>query len=146
MRILNIAANYIRDIYKDLTNLPNRAEAEMPPFEAFTKIPRLYRDVVVTEKIDGTNAQIYITSDGRVLAGSRNRWLTIADDNYGFARWVQAHEEELRVGLGIGRHFGEWWGSGIVNWYGCDPSISPNTIRCYFLCFRRHLLRVNSSI
>ena len=29
-------------------------------FEKFDKIPRLSRDIVITEKIDGTNAQIYI--------------------------------------------------------------------------------------
>jgi len=29
-------------------------------FEKFDKIPRLSRDIVITEKIDGTNAQVYI--------------------------------------------------------------------------------------
>jgi len=29
-----------------------------------------------------------------------------------------AHEEELRVGLGFGQHFGEWWGAGIQRTYG----------------------------
>lgn len=32
----------------------------MLPFQKFDKIPRLSRDIVITEKIDGTNAQIYI--------------------------------------------------------------------------------------
>lgn len=31
-------------------------------FIKFNKIPRLNRDIVITEKIDGTNAQIFITS------------------------------------------------------------------------------------
>ncbi len=31
-------------------------------FQKFDKIPRLSRDIVITEKIDGTNAQIYIIS------------------------------------------------------------------------------------
>lgn len=31
-------------------------------FQKFDKIPRLSRDIVITEKIDGTNAQIYIVS------------------------------------------------------------------------------------
>jgi hypothetical protein len=93
----------------------------MPPlFEEFSKIARLSRDCVVTEKIDGTNAQVYVGEDGSVLAGSRNRWLTVADDNFGFARWVAEHEQELRDGLGVGRHFGEWWGSGIQRRYGLD--------------------------
>lgn len=31
----------------------------MLPFQKFDKIPRLSRDIVITEKIDGTNGQIY---------------------------------------------------------------------------------------
>jgi len=89
-------------------------------FEGFTKIPRLSRECVVTEKIDGTNAQVHVLEDGTVLAGSRNRYITPADDNYGFAAWVKAHEDALRDGLGVGRHFGEWWGQGIQRGYGID--------------------------
>ncbi len=88
-----------------------------PPFVAFPKIPRLRRNAVITEKIDGTNAQILVTEAGQVFAGSRNRWITPESDNMGFARWVLEHEEELRVGLGIGQHFGEWWGQGIQRRY-----------------------------
>ena len=87
------------------------------PFESFTRIPRLKRHCVISEKIDGTNAQVYVGEDGTVLAGSRNRWITPYDDNYGFARWVADHAEELRT-LGPGRHFGEWWGAGIQRRYG----------------------------
>jgi len=55
-------------------------------FEAFPKIARLNRNCVITEKIDGTNAQIHITDEGEVLVGSRNRYLTGTgkDDNFGF--------------------------------------------------------------
>lgn len=90
----------------------------IPVFAPFPKIPRLNRPVIVTEKIDGTNASIHVLEDGRVLAASRNRWITAAQDNHGFARWVAEHEEELRVGLGFGSHFGEWWGAGIGRRYG----------------------------
>ena len=86
-------------------------------FESFGKIPRLNKPVVVTEKIDGTNAQVFIYEDGLVLAGSRNRYLTISNDNFGFARWVADNADELRK-LGPGRHFGEWWGQGIQRGYG----------------------------
>jgi hypothetical protein len=89
----------------------------MSDFVPFPKIARLSREIIVTEKIDGTNSQIFIGEDGTMLAGSRNRWLTPDDDNFGFARWVVEHEEELRK-LGPGRHFGEWWGSGIQRRYG----------------------------
>jgi len=107
-------------------------------FQGFGKIARLDREIVVTEKIDGTNAQVYITFDdllpsdslvvARVLteagpvslyAGSRNRWVTVGNDNFGFAAWVQENAVEL-VALGPGRHFGEWWGTGINRGYGVD--------------------------
>lgn len=88
-----------------------------PPFVSFESIPRLRRNCVISEKIDGTNAQIHIADDGALYAGSRNRWITPADDNHGFARWVIDHEEELRR-LGPGSHYGEWWGAGIQRRYG----------------------------
>lgn len=87
------------------------------PFEAFPKIPRLNREVVVTEKIDGTNALIYIAEDDQIYAGSRSKWITPSDDNFGFARWVEANKEDLRK-LGYGIHRGEWWGAGIQRKYG----------------------------
>lgn len=86
-------------------------------FTEFPKMARLSRDVIVTEKIDGTNAQVFITNDGQIVAGSRTRWITPQDDNFGFAAWVEAHLDELLT-LGPGRHFGEWWGQGIQRNYG----------------------------
>lgn len=88
------------------------------PFVEFPKIHRFNRSIVVTEKLDGTNAQVYINDEGtRVFAGSRNKWISVEDDNYGFARWVQDNQEEL-LKLGPGSHFGEWWGQGIQRRYG----------------------------
>jgi RNA ligase. len=89
----------------------------MKEFDEFPKIARLSRMMTITEKIDGTNAQIFIGDDGEVLVGSRTRWITPEDDNFGFARWAQEHKDEL-LQLGPGRHFGEWWGSGIQRKYG----------------------------
>lgn len=90
----------------------------MVEFEAFPKLARLSREVVVSEKIDGTNAQVFIAEDGvTMLVGSRTRWITPDDDNHGFARWCAEHRDEL-LALGPGRHFGEWWGSGIQRGYG----------------------------
>jgi hypothetical protein len=106
-------------------------------FQEFEKIARLNREVIVTEKIDGTNGQVHIRlAEGSspevgydttvefkgvlyfVRAGSRSRWITPfgVDDNFGFSKWVQAHAEELAE-LGPGAHFGEWWGSGIQRRY-----------------------------
>jgi len=87
-------------------------------FEEFPKIARLSRNMVVTEKIDGTNAQIIINDDSKIIGvASRTRLITPDDDNYGFARWVEENREELEK-LGPGRHFGEWWGRGINKRYG----------------------------
>ena len=93
----------------------------MVTFEAFPKIARLNRNCVITEKLDGTNAQVIVTEDGEVAAACRTRLITPEDDNYGFARWVEAHKDELRE-LGPGRHFGEWWGAGIQRKYGLKGS------------------------
>lgn len=86
-------------------------------FIPFPKIARWSRDCIVTEKIDGTNASIHITEEGELLTGSRTRWITPEDDNFGFAKWAQEHKVEL-LSLGVGSHFGEWWGQGIQRNYG----------------------------
>jgi hypothetical protein len=112
-------------------------------FESFGKIARLRREVIVTEKIDGTNAAVVIVDEDAmdmeeserlfawnhmivaeepgkwaILAQSRKRLIVPNDDNAGFARWVYDNAEELYSGLGPGRHFGEWWGQGIQRTYG----------------------------
>jgi RNA ligase len=99
---------------------------------------RLTRECVITEKIDGTNAQIEIVVTAEtdkqfgdlekavavntdlglsMLVGSRTRYITPTDDNFNFAKWVQANADAL-WSLGEGRHFGEWWGQGIQRGYG----------------------------
>jgi len=92
--------------------------AGSPPFSEFGKISRFNRDIVITEKIDGTNAAIGVTEDGRVYAQSRTRVISPHDDNYGFAAWVEQNREKLAEALGPGLHFGEWWGVGINRGYG----------------------------
>ena len=97
------------------------ATTDFPEFRAFNKIPRFrHRPVIITEKIDGTNGIVHVTDDGRIFADSRNRWLTLEKDNYGFARWVDDHSDELVEGLGEGTHYGEWYGQGIQRRYGLD--------------------------
>jgi hypothetical protein len=85
-------------------------------FQEFPKMARLSRECIITEKIDGTNAQVLITENNEIFCGSRTRWITPQDDNYGFAKWVEENKEEL-LKLGAGRHFGEWWGNGIQRGY-----------------------------
>lgn len=114
-------------------------------FVSFPKMPRLTREVVITEKIDGTNAQINIErladphaidaarEDANVVTliadteacyamrvGSRTRWIKPSDDNFAFASWASKNAEELITTLGPGAHFGEWYGSGIQRNYGLD--------------------------
>lgn len=87
-------------------------------FKEFGKIPRLSRECVVTEKLDGTNACVAIDEeDGKIYAQSRSRLIYPDDDNYGFARWVRENEAELAK-LGHGHHYGEWWGAGVQRGYG----------------------------
>ena len=89
----------------------------MTDFIGFPKIARLSREVIISEKIDGTCGVIFIGEDGEFLVGSRTRWITPEQDNHGFSRWAMEHKEIL-LKLGPGRHFGEWWGSGIQRGYG----------------------------
>src|SRR3990167_5200401 len=94
-----------------------------PEFIGFQKIPRLSRSIIITEKIDGSNGQILVTNDAEVWIGSRSHWLWHTgqelpkDDNYGFARWCSERIDEIKVLLGPGSHYGEFWGSGINRGY-----------------------------
>lgn len=91
----------------------------MAKFQEFPKLYRLRREIIVTEKIDGTNAQVFIGDDGSIMAGSRKRWLSVESDHFGFWKWVDENKQDL-LNLGPGRHFGEWWGAGIQRQYGQD--------------------------
>ena len=107
-------------------------------FIPFPKIPRLERSITITEKIDGTYASVWIVNrkDPDVMsdwsqflidlndthamfAGSRKRFITPDNDNFGFAKWVSDNSETL-WNLGEGIHHGEWWGQGIQRTYGLD--------------------------
>jgi hypothetical protein len=120
-------------------------EPDRPTFESWPKIARLNRKCVISEKIDGTNAAVIVEPfpDGQstnldgwcagvtydrvegvgaqmylVGAQSRKQVITPSTDNFGFAAWVRDNASELASALGAGRHFGEWWGSGIQRGYG----------------------------
>lgn len=89
----------------------------MTEFKPFGKIPRLNREIIITEKLDGTNGLVHVDAEGNVRAGSRNRWITPESDNFGFAKWVSQNQDELTT-LGEGYHYGEWYGNGIQRTYG----------------------------
>lgn len=95
--------------------------ANIYEFVEFPKMARLSRECVITEKIDGTNAHVFIMestdapssylgpiqekmvavgmrADGMNLmmfAGSRTRFITPKDDNFGFAGWAQRHADAM---------------------------------------------------
>lgn len=125
----------------------------MIEFERYGKTPRLFRDIVITEKLDGTNSAIIIQEhdpfegdnahlavverDGMpyaIAAQSRNRLIVPGKttDNYGFAGWVQQNAEQLFDLLGPGRHYGEWWGQGIARKYDMQSRVfSPFNVERY---------------
>lgn len=116
----------------------------------FPKIARLSREVVITEKLDGTNAGVRIDAiindpvtgvelnlnqgieilrDDKpylVRALSKNRVLVPAcisgkKDTDNFGFAAWVMENAADlVKLGEGTHFGEWWGRGIQRGYGLD--------------------------
>lgn len=113
-------------------------------FEAWPKIYR-FRLMIVSEKIDGTNAAVGVSMFDRgshaklgvkipegctlvngpdvealVYAQSRKRRITPEKDNFGFAKWVAENAYMLAAILGPGKHFGEWWGQGIQRGYGLN--------------------------
>lgn len=116
-------------------------------FKPWPKIPRHNREVLITEKIDGSNGQIRFTeilegvneeeADGCIRGvvlhphdrghtvmhvGSRKRWIHPGKqtDNFGFAGWAAERAQELYDLLGPGGHYGEWYGKGIQRGYGLD--------------------------
>lgn len=91
-------------------------------FKSFQKIQNISKlTMSITQKIHGSNAQVYIYKDNngnmQLLTGSRSRWITPEDDNYGFAKFVYENKEEFIEKLGEGRHFGEWASPGINSGY-----------------------------
>lgn len=115
----------------------------MIEFKEWPKIPRLFRECMITEKIDGMNAGVVIEklpgnaslmslwSDVKAIAlvnyegdlfmvgaQARNGLITLKDDSHGFAAWVGKNAPDLVRILGVGTHMGEWWGGGINRGYG----------------------------
>src|ERR1035437_279413 len=107
-----------------------------PEFKPWPKISRYNRDIVITEKIDGTNGAIHIAAvdpmesqDEWVGAGfvggvlyavgaqSRKRIVHLGDNHFGFAQWASENAQALVETLGEGTHFGEWWGRKIARAY-----------------------------
>lgn len=123
-------------------------------FRPMAKTPRWYRDVMVTEKIDGTNASVWIRQRPD-LYGNEHAPLSVepgATYILGATSTGEATTFEVRAGsrtrfvvpgddnfgfarwvwdnaaalvlLGEGTHFGEWWGTGIQRGYSHPRTFS----------------------
>lgn len=79
---------------------------------------RLFREIVITEKVDGTHAVIRFDDNGGIVCQSKSRIITPESDNFGFAGWAHRNQDKLFEYLGPGIHRGEWWGNGIQRKYG----------------------------
>ena len=56
----------------------------MHQLEAFAKIPRFFRDVTISEKIDGTTHRFRLRRRDRQRGWSRSRWITRKRTTSGF--------------------------------------------------------------
>lgn len=78
-----------------------------------------------TVKVHGTNAAVQQLPDGTLLYQSRSKYVTLEDDNCGFASWAYTHHDQLlevlkhyRAVFSVGDNsiltiFGEWAGTGV---------------------------------
>ena len=110
-------------------------------FVKWPKIGRMNKLMTVTEKIDGENAAVrfipaeipgpipdaaislIVSTDHDpvwVAVQSRSRFIKPSDDMNGLASWVYDNSIGLYNVLGLGTHFGEWWGKGIHRGYGLN--------------------------
>ena len=92
----------------------------MTDFKKYIHLERLGTDAVdgitigrchIFPKLDGTNASVWLDTDGGMCFGSRNKQLTFDQDNAGFANWAVKHQplQHLLSLLPKGaRVFGEW--------------------------------------
>lgn len=67
-------------------------------------------ECLIFPKIDGSNGQVYLGDDGNIKAGSRNRELTLENDNLGFFEYVLNNNniKEYIHSHPTHRLYGEW--------------------------------------
>jgi len=96
--------------YNELETETNMKEIEFKPWAKMTRENPL--SVTITVKMNGTNSCVIVENGVVVGCQSRNRIITVDNDNFGFAKWVSENLENLAT-LGDGYHYGEWAGEGI---------------------------------
>lgn len=110
--------------YNVYTNVEELGDLPDVPHRKFPKIPRLENmTYLITEKLDGTNGVIFKHTDenGKYFLkfGSRNKWLTKYEDNFGFFKFC-TENLDLILELPDGTHYGEFIGKGIQRGYNLD--------------------------
>lgn len=88
-------------------------------FDNSIKLPTL--TFTGTVKLHGTNSGVTLSKNGKIYAQSRESILTVEDDNYGFASFVEKNEQSFRKLFDTLEFrdcdyitiFGEWCGSNI---------------------------------
>lgn len=97
--------------------------SDFPKFPSIERFDNLR--CFITEKIDGTNGLIEVSCQG-VKFGSRNKWLSNGDDNFGFYAYFSQYVDDMvawyhRNAPGYNwepvRIYGEWFGKGIQRGY-----------------------------
>lgn len=88
------------DGFKEYMHIERFGETEVAGIE--------FGECFVFPKIDGTNGQLWY--DGELKAGSRNRTLSLDDDNQGFMNWAIQQENIAKLFLDYPhlRLYGEW--------------------------------------
>jgi len=88
-------------------------------------------DYVGTCKLHGSNASVRFTADGQIIPQSRNRVLSVGDDNFGFAAFVEKNKKVFNF-FGPNADFtlyGEWCGAGI------QPKVALEKLEKHFVIF-----------
>lgn len=70
----------------------------------------LFGSCYIFYKLDGTNASVWLSEEGKVQGGSRNRELTVENDNAGFYNWVLTNKsiESYLTKYPTHTLYGEW--------------------------------------
>lgn len=103
----------------------------MSGFVKYFHLERMYKDetkginsgtIFIQPKLDGTCSSVWMDKDG-IKTGSRNRELTLDNDNQGFCRFIEENKslyEPLFTLLPNATLFGEWLVPHQIKWYVKD--------------------------
>lgn len=82
--------------------------------------------------VHNSNASVRFTQDGEIIPQSRNRVLSVGDDNFGFAAFVDKNKDVFKIIAPKGGDFtfyGEWCGGSI------QPKVALEQLEKHFVIF-----------